>query len=111
MATKSYAAFSATLSVAALESPAPGNFVPAPTVGFSFWSNDSGTEKYVVSAAQTQIASGLSLQYVTPSQTYTLQTVTCCQVPPSSLVVDAWIDAGTGNRIIRIKLNGSEQFT
>jgi hypothetical protein len=110
MSTKHFGPFSASVNIPALESPFPGNHSPAPTVGFSFWSNDAGTEKYVVSAAQTIVASGLALRYVTPSQTYTLQTSSCCQIPPAVLTVDAWVN-GSGNRVIKVTLNDSEQFT
>jgi hypothetical protein len=47
---------------------------------------------------------------VTASQTYTLQAISCCQIPPSVLTVDAWVN-GSGNRVIKVTLDGSEQFT
>jgi hypothetical protein len=110
MSTKSFGAFKASVTIAKLESPFPGNYGPAPTVGLSFWANDTATEKYVLSAAQTQVASGLSLQYVTPTQTTTLQTMTCCGLPPTLMAVDASID-GSGNRIIKVSLNDNVMFT
>jgi hypothetical protein len=74
--------------------------------GLVFWSNDAGTEHYVVDAPGTPFGSGFALKYITPSQTYTLQTGNVF-FAPYLLSVDA--DAST--RVIKVSVNGSLKFT
>jgi hypothetical protein len=75
----------------------------SPSSGLVFWSNDADTEKYVVNSTA---AGGLALQYITPSQTYTLQ-ASAPVTPPYLLNVDA--DATS--RVIKLSVNGLLQFS
>jgi hypothetical protein len=102
LATKSFASF--TGSFKTINRGSGSNTTTSS--GMVFWSNDAGTEKYLVTMAGTPFNTAFTLQYVTPSQTYTLQTATYAVAPYMVAV-----DADATSREIKVSFNGFSKFS